>query len=338
VVVALVVGVAAIAIHNPGLTTLARQRAREAHAVTPEQIETVNHPPPSPRNVLVIRFKDEAASRAAMAELPPAQPASRFAQALFVAFTPAQVADQRALFDRYEKRAQRVFVESAKMRCNVGLTFKLADTPEARSAFEELDVCIGSPARGLIPPWASQSQWPAEQRVAQTELRRLVAQLARGPSSTERVPRDLLKKISEAQRRDDTAEVERLRAEVAAKTGAAEKAFREQLAAEFGHADLIAAWADIYGSKDWRSVRKRLDAEIAPRLGRWPPDQPDDELVVSGYASNHPGTPTSVDCEFAHVDTGLVALARWLFAHGASEMHYTIHDYAAHELDDATEE
>jgi hypothetical protein len=153
----------------------------------------------------------------------------------------------------------------------------------------------------------------------------------------------MYRRIDEAERRDDTAEAERLRAELDEKTAAAEKAYHEKLAAQFGHADLIANWADIHRGKDYEAQRKRIDAEIAPSLGQWPAERGDDELVLGGYvlhgtvpAARGPGR--SVQCQFAHTDTGLLALARWLFEHEASEMRYTIRDYAARELDDESEE
>jgi hypothetical protein len=34
---------------------------------------------------------------------------------------------------------------------------------------------------------------------------------------------------------------------------------------------------------------------------------------------------TRIDVQFYHADTGLIALTRWLFAHGASDVHYEIH-------------
>jgi Zn-dependent protease len=334
-VVALVVGVVAIAVHQ-------QQSSRHnpvdpaRYVVTDREIESAGPEPTSPRNVLVARFKSIGLARAHFSGLSPARPASRFGQTLLVAFTPTESAFQRDLFNQYEKVAEDTFVETQKMRAEVVVTCNLPSTGTGKQALEDLELYFQGSDWRLIPPWASETDWPSEQRALQTVFRRLVKELQAGGLSTSTELKQLWAQLTAARRRGDTDETTRLQVQIKKASEDAQAANQRRLKEQYGHADFIDKWAEIQKSENIAKRQARLKQEIAPLLGRVPPEESDDQLANSGFATRVANGRCQIYCNFTHTDTGLTAMTRWLFSQGASDIRYVIQGAATAADDDAT--
>ncbi len=329
-VLALVVGLVALGTHGRNLL-LHPMGPTLKYSVTSDQIASNSTVPTGPRNIVIMRFKRDSIAANELAALPANHPASRFGQTLLVSFTPAEIADQREFFGRYSKTADDIYVESARMRSNVQLTFKLPDTDDGNKTSEELQLyfMLAQPAWRLIPPWANDTDWPADPRAKQTEMRRLVKELEAPVPNQFSTETTEMKQLLAAQRSGDSAEVDRLQAQMAKNLEDDTHTQHQQLKDKFGHADFIDAWDEIHELKDWKLQASRTQSEIASQLGQWPVEKSDDLLATSGFTSTDPRRVVSVYCIFNQTDTGLPAMTRWLFTHGASGMHYQIAGTAA---------
>ncbi len=313
----------AVVLHNPTVLLRHGPKAPE-YVVTPDQIESGAQPPAGPRNILVMRFKNTAIAHMALGMFPPSRFASRVGQTVFVEFARTEGADQRAAFDHYEKTADDIFVESGKMHANVEMSFKLPSDEKGDRIFEELMAYFSGSRWGLIPPWASSADWPAGERASQAELRRLVMELQKTPEPDARGGEKLGLQISAAERRGDTAEVERLAAQSKAAAEAAERLRLQRLQERFGHGDFIRKWTELQEIKDWGERDRQIKRQIAPQLGQGPSTNPNPTAAIFGYAYENPVTGKHVSCRFSKTDIGLPAMTQWLFSHGATDVHYRI--------------
>ncbi|HEX8323424.1 MAG TPA: site-2 protease family protein [Tepidisphaeraceae bacterium] len=324
---AFVASVAALALNYRGLSPDTPQ-----YAVSAGQIETRGTQLTPNQNLVIARFKSNDDAVAALVALPSDRRVSRFGQTLLVGFSSADTPAQRELFDAYEKRAEDVFVSNQQMRAYVELRFKWPDTPAARQTFDDLAAYLQLSDWALTPPWASEADWPPARREVDTPLRRLVTELQKRPDLESSI--DSWKQVNAAQRRGDAAEAERLEAEQQQKAEDIQRQGDARLEKQFGHADLIRQWADIRSVKDFSRKEERYKNEIAPRLGQWPRDKPDDLLVNGGHAIAVPELDHIVGCQLAKADTGLLALTRWLIAEGATDIRYHITSLTISELDE----
>ena len=294
------------------------------YVIAPQQLETTAQRPQGDRNVVIARFKTVEAASRAYNGLTMSQPADRIGQTLLLSFSPGQIADQRSAFRDFEKRADDVFVESASMHASVDLTFRFPDSDEGRAEVGALQLYFQGCRWNLIPPWAPDTDWPDPVRTEQTELRHIVQLLEKPPVMDVQAEAQSWKDIRDARRRGDSAEVARLEALQKQTMTAAQQAQQQKVQQQYGHDDLIQKWAAIQTEKNWKQREDRIKLEIAPLLGQQPADAPNDLLALSGYASDNSTVGVNLFCEFAHTDAGLPALMRWLFAHGAHDMHYRL--------------
>lgn len=334
---ALVVGITAIALH--GRNSFPRKYVEPpAYVVAPDQIESNGPARRNPRNVLIARFKSEQEARTAFDSFQAARPVTRFGQTLLVDFLPTEAAAQSEVYNRYEKSADDVFVESDKMAANVELRFALPDADAGRQKLEDLRFYFQTPSWRLIPPWASDADWPAPQRESQTQRRRLVMLLQKPPTTGLEHQKQLRIQEQAADKRGDTAEAERLAAQAEQETADAENKLQQQLRQQFGQSDLIQKWAAIHRLKDFKQREERFKQEIAPILGQWPADKSSDILAIGGYAFDLPSAGPHINCQFVHTDTGLTAITQWLFSQGAANVRYRISSFRRIESDQDPED
>lgn len=331
-VLALVVAVGAIFVH--GRYALARGLVAPVpkYAIAPEQVQPPTQPAAAAaRNVVVITTRNASTADGLMRELRTGHRVSRVGQTVFVSFDSAEAAEQRKVFNAYEKQAADIFVDTPKNRSSVRLTFKLPENAVGRQTFDELQAYLGNSRQGLTPPWASNADWPASERRSQTELRRLLQALEQAPAASIKDDAVLWKQISAAQRRGDDAEAERLQSQLRQADKDHLLAEEQRLQGLFGHADFIQAWARIQDEKDFEKQQSRMKQEIVPQLGVWPADKSNDILAEWGGAFDSSLTGKTVGCTFAHIETGLPAMTQWLFSKGASDVHYEIASFSTAE-------
>jgi multidrug efflux pump subunit AcrA (membrane-fusion protein) len=317
-------GVTIVALGINGRSLFHRPQVRELqYGVTENQIGTAPQAPTSPRNIVIARFRNVPAASELLGTLPATRPASQFGQTVMVAFAPAEMIEQHELFNRFSKIADDVFVQSSQMAANVQLSFTMPDTAASKQSVAELEAYLeGLPGAKLIPPWADETVWPVQQRAEQTQLRLLLKQL-QDPSAVPRFNLQRQQQIEAAQRSGDSAEADRLMALSKQEIEDAQRAHQQQLQQQFGHADFIRQWEQINQMKDWPKQNARMKQEIQPQLGQWPDGKPTDLLVTTGTVFDS-GNDVRVFCTFNQTDTGLPAMAHWLFRCGATKMRYQI--------------
>jgi Zn-dependent protease len=324
ILIAVVASILAIGLHRNDL--FGKLRAQQAqYVVSPEQVQLKGELLAGPRKIVIARFKKESAAQAAYDAMPAARSALRFGQTILAGFTAQEASEQQMMFSHYEKIAEDIFVESNKMHALVSMSFKLPPTARGRETLNDLQLYLQESTWGLIPPWASDDDWPAAQRAAQTSLRRMVQELQQPPMPASSTVEERWNKIVAAERRGDTAEVEQLQAELKRDADVAQKLQRAQIAQRFGHADLIQKWEDIAAGKTWVLRQNRIKKEIAPELGQWPLQKSKARLATSGFAVKAPKDDhIHLQCGFVETDAGLLAMTQWLFAQGATDVRYII--------------
>jgi len=292
--------------------------------VSTEQLTSNGATPHGERNTLVARFKSAGEAYAALRTIEVSRPAVQFGQTLLVDFLPSESEKQRALFERFQKSADDVFVESDKMRAYVELSLKMPGDDAGKATIDELENYLAHASWRLTPPWVGDDVWPPAERKEADASRALLQKLQRGTQVDPAVMTPLEQQIDAAEKRGDDAEADRLDKQLRQAEQDAQAKYVESLRQEFGHGELIDAWKKIVAGKNYRARQEQLKAQISPMLGPWPANQPTDVLARTGFAADFGASTTHIDAQFYHADTGLIAMTRWLFAHGATDVHYSI--------------
>lgn len=285
------------------------------------------------RNTLIATFPRADDARRAFADLsgllPPGASMRVFGDTLLLALAPADDAARRQWFARLQKLAPDVFVDSPHLRAGLTLQCAAPGGQAARAIEEEADEYFQVPRQmNLIPPWSPSDARTPEQRARHRLARRTFTKLLHTGSNAYKHPdmRALVHQVTQARRQGDSAEVTRLREQMARLSEDLRRQEIERLR-QSPPDEVDLRLIDQYLALPQQQQREGNLEALAPLMGQIPDDdgRPPDEpaqAAAAGYVSRNALVLTFNWLHFNDVVEGAPAIVRWLQSQGCLAFRY----------------
>ncbi len=322
---AVVFGLVFVMSQNGSLRDFVRTAvAAPKHTLATGPIRHAGQPGTGPANTVVATFARaqgaDAAYTAAVGQLGEGESLEQFGDTVLVRLPESDAAGRQKWLDRLQGGAADVFVDGEAMHAAFRFHAIAPDEAAAKAIESELHAYFSLPlSEGLTAPWIGVS--PAVRLSRET-----YSKLQYGPRADDPALKALLKQMSEARKRGETARAKALSTQYRDLLAELRRKEIEKMAADQSGAvdaamarDYLALYTTLTPDQLYPAARK----ELAPRLGPAAPGA-DGPCARSGYATR---TGLIIEMEytsFRDASAGAAAVKAWLQSKKCIALRYEV--------------